>query len=79
MQENKMKIQMLVHRLVAEAFVPNPNSYRFVRHIDGNKENNRADNLEWVESAGDEKLFSDFNNEDFTPSQLTNLGDPSQL
>jgi hypothetical protein len=75
----KMKKQMLVHRLVAEAFVPNPNSYRFVRHIDGNKENNRADNLEWVESAGDEELFSDFNNEDLTPSQLTNLGDPSQL
>ncbi len=74
-----MNKEMLVHRLVAETFVPNPNSYRFVRHIDGNKENNRADNLEWVESGGDEELFSNFNNEDLSPSQLTNLGDPTKL
>lgn len=74
-----MNKEMLVHRLVAEAFVPNPNSYRFVRHIDGNKENNRADNLEWVEPGGDEELFSNFNSNDLTPSQLTKLGDPTNL
>lgn len=39
--------QIRVHRAVAENFIENPNQYTVINHIDGNKTNNRADNLEW--------------------------------
>lgn len=36
-----------VHRLIAKAFIPNPNNYPIINHIDGNKLNNNISNLEW--------------------------------
>ena len=40
-----------VHRLVAEAFIPNPDDYDYVNHRDENKWNNSKDNLEWCDGT----------------------------
>ena len=42
------RTSMKIHRLVATTFIPNPQKLPEVNHIDCNRQNSRADNLEWV-------------------------------
>ena len=47
LSENGMRKTKYVHRLVAEAFIPNLNNYLEINHKDENKANNHVENLEW--------------------------------
>ena len=47
LSKNHKRYYFKVHRLAAQAFIPNTNNYPCINHKDENKENNRVDNLEW--------------------------------
>ncbi len=51
----------LIHRLVAQAFISNPNKYKTVDHLDFNKANNCISNLDWCDLSTNIKRYCDAN------------------
>lgn len=51
LSKNNIKQQRTIHRIVAEAFLPNPDNLEMVNHKDENGHNNNVNNLEWCTRA----------------------------
>ena len=51
LSKNKKRTNHYIHRLVAEAFIDNPQQYKEINHIDNNKSNNKVQNLEWCDRS----------------------------
>lgn len=60
LSKNNIIKRFQVHRLVAISFIDNKNNKPCVNHIDGNKSNNNASNLEWVTYSENEKHSYNF-------------------
>lgn len=71
MKPNKKLVSERVHRLVALYFCEKPDGCNVVNHIDMNKTNNRAENLEWTTVSGNTKHCFD-HNEEFRNQVLRN-------
>ena len=56
-ENNKCK-KMQLHRIIAEAFIPNPEDKPTVDHVDGDRKNNRIDNLRWATYSEQNSRFN---------------------
>lgn len=53
--KNGSKKSVFLHRIIAEAFIPNPDNLPMINHINGIKTDNRIENLEWVSASENSK------------------------
>lgn len=72
LQVGKNRLCKAVHRLLAECFIPNPLSLSDVDHIDGNRANNKLDNLRWVTHGDNIKHSFDLENRSATGVENAN-------
>ena len=76
---NGVRKSHLLHRLIAQAFIPNPSNFPEVNHIDGIKANCALDNLEWQTPQGNKKHAKDIGLWEYNkPSTGIKLGRTSQ-
>ena len=69
---NGKRVCKAIHRILAEAFIPNPENLSDVDHIDGNRQNNNLDNLRWVTHGNNIKHSFDLNNRSATGTDNAN-------
>jgi len=69
---NNYRKSTRIHRLVAEHFLFNLCDYKLVNHIDGNKQNNRLDNLEWCSPSQNVKHSMSMNENHIKPMNYYN-------
>lgn len=55
--QNNKSVKVPIHRLLAEAFIPNPENKATVDHIDGNRQNNAISNLRWATYSENNSRF----------------------
>ena len=55
LSKNSCRKKYLIHRLVAQAFIPNPNNLPQVNHKNNDKSNNKIENLEWMTNLDNTK------------------------
>ena len=58
LRKNGTRTSKQIHRLVAEAFIPNPECKKIVNHKDFDRQNNKVDNLEWCSQKENVRLSS---------------------
>ena len=74
LRKNNIQKNHFIHRLVARAFIDNPNNYKYVNHLDYDRSNNEVANLEWC-TAQQNTTYSAKNMRHPRPHIKTNTGE----